>query len=683
MGVLCRQNGRLKEAIVWFQKALKQDRAHLASYINFGRTYADLGDHEAAVRTFREVLKRQPRHAEALANLSWSTHKLGNSKQALTIAEQALAIDPRLAAALSNRAGILFELGRYSEALPEAERAVAINPSDDHALNVYATILSRLGRTDDAIAIFQRLLASKPGDIGALMGLGNSYFASDNLPKANEAFRQAVARSPDDVYVAARLCRSLLDSRYDDEGAHAREANALAHRTVDLGKPLGGGFSELQAVFQRTADFDGQRKLGAPWPLLDQTPSMHISVLHNQLSQVDTPADRRVLLDLHRRWGNRIIDSTKAAPIAAPALLPSRAKLRIGLISSDLRQHAIAYFALPLIQHYDHTSVELYCYSFYPGEADPVQQLVAGAVDSFKLLLNATNQQVAQTIANDGLDILFELGGSTKHNRLEVMGYRMAPAQASWLGYPHSAGLATIDYILVDPYIKPRDAALLIEKPFEVPESWVSFRGLGFPEVPIAETPPVDRNGGAITFGTMNSPYKFSSRCIALWSRVLQRVENSRFLMVRPEASSELFRGNVAREFARNGIATDRLAFTFNTRGQHLSFYNEIDISLDALPQTGGTTTCETVWMGVPAVTLVGETFFERLSYSNLTNAGLGDLCATTEEDYVALAAGLARDLPRLRALRRGLRDKVKQSPLGEIERWVRNFEATARSVLR
>ena len=174
----------------------------------------------------------------------------------------------------------------------------------------------------------------------------------------------------------------------------------------------------------------------------------------------------------------------------------------------------------------------------------------------------------------------------------------------------------------------------------------------------------------------MNNPYKFTPELFRLWAEVMNRVPDSRFLFVRPEAGAPSFRGNIAREFAKYGIVGDRLLYE-STRGKHMRHYNRIDIALDSAPHTGGTTTCETLWMGCPTVTLVGEAFFERLSYSNLSNAGLGDLCGFTRKQYVDIAVELANGKGRLRDLRQNLRSRLRTSPLGNAERWVRNFEAT------
>jgi protein O-GlcNAc transferase len=185
---------------------------------------------------------------------------------------------------------------------------------------------------------------------------------------------------------------------------------------------------------------------------------------------------------------------------------------------------------------------------------------------------------------------------------------------------------------------------------------------------------PEDR-AGRFTFGTMNNPYKYSPEAVALWARVLHRVPNSRFLIVRPEAGVAQFRDNIARAFDRHGISADRLAYV-PVRGRHMAHYNEIDIALDTLPQTGGTTTCEALWMGVPTVSLIGPAFFERMSFSNLVNSGLRDLAVNTPDEYVDAAVGPAVDKDRRRALRLGLRETIRRAPIGDTVGWVRDFEA-------
>lgn len=212
----------------------------------------------------------------------------------------------------------------------------------------------------------------------------------------------------------------------------------------------------------------------------------------------------------------------------------------------------------------------------------------------------------------------------------------------------------------------------MIEEPLLMPKSWIAMGELAFPQRPITPGTPESR-AGFLTYGTANNPYKYSKAMVQTWARIVAATPNSRFLFVRPEAGSPTFKANIEAIFEGEGVSRDRVRFE-SIRGAHMPFYNEIDISLDTFPQTGGTTTCESLFMGVPVITLVGPAVFERLSYSILSNAGLGDLCAFSNEEYVQKALELAADAPRRGKLRGELRDMLKQSPLGQTKQFATDF---------
>jgi predicted O-linked N-acetylglucosamine transferase (SPINDLY family) len=352
-----------------------------------------------------------------------------------------------------------------------------------------------------------------------------------------------------------------------------------------------------------------------------------IAALHYELGAVETLDDRIRIVEWHREWGRR--EQAAIRPVARPArpAIHRERKLRVGFMSSDLRNHPVSYFALPLLEQHDPDRVQVFCYSFYEGERDAVQAHIETKADAFRWWPRKPSAEVAAGIAEDELDILFELGGSTAMNKLDVMAHRPARIGASWLGYP-AFGRTRDDRLHPDrPLHPPRRSALLVERAFEMPESWVTLGRLGFHDrVPIEDGLPEERRG-VLTFGTMNNPYKYTRACLDAWAAVLRAVPGSRFLFVRPEAAGESFVANARATFAARDVDPGRLDFV-GVRGKHLPYYNAIDIALDSFPHVGGTTTCETLWMGVPTITLVGPGFPERLSYSNLSNAGLGDLCA-------------------------------------------------------
>jgi protein O-GlcNAc transferase len=266
-------------------------------------------------------------------------------------------------------------------------------------------------------------------------------------------------------------------------------------------------------------------------------------------------------------------------------------------------------------------------------------------------------------------------------NKLEVMAYRPARLGASWLGYPHSAGLSTIDYIILDPHLVPEDRSLILEEPMIMPHTWLALGRRAFSETyEISSGVPEDRTGH-ITFGTANNPHKYNEATLRTWARVVAAVPGSKFRFVRPESGTPSFRRNIERWFALEGVSADRIQHTA-VRGLHMVHYNEIDITLDPFPLTGGTTTCEALWMGVPVINLRGRALFERLSGSILTNIGLERFIASNLDEYVKIAVDLAHDRDQRLELRHTLRQRLKDSPLGQNDQFARDFyDLVARTV--
>ena len=284
-------------------------------------------------------------------------------------------------------------------------------------------------------------------------------------------------------------------------------------------------------------------------------------------------------------------------------------------------------------------------------------------------------------IAEDQIDMLIELGGTTHMNKLDVMSYRPAKLQASWLGYPHSAGLETIDYLVCDPYTAPPRLDLLVEKPLLMPRSWIALGRMVFSEDHVIEPGLPQDKTGRITFGTANNPHKYNRGMFQLWSKVLLATPGSEFLFIRPEGGTAAFRKNIHAQFEMNGVDPARIKFNA-VRGRHMPVYNQVDITLDTVPLTGGTTTTEALWMGVPVISLIGEAFFERLSASIMANSNVGDLATTDPDEFVRIAAALAGDRARRLEMRQNLREWMKAGPLGQTEQFAADFyDMIARTV--
>jgi predicted O-linked N-acetylglucosamine transferase (SPINDLY family) len=485
--------------------------------------------------------------------------------------------------------------------------------------------------------------------------------------------------SLDELSAACRDALAALAAP-EDEGAAFEAAYAAIVAATQAGVLDDALEGVSLGVLLRLAAIDDAGRL---WPFEAVGRALaargdHRSLIY-QLPRVRSDADRQALLAQHRAWG-AAAEARAAADPVRPAPRGPRSRPRIGLVSSDLRLHAVGVFAQPVIDGAEAAGVELFCYSAHPAPPDGFEEHIATKA-TFRRLPGGDAHRVAQAIAADAPDLLIEIGGSTNYNALEAMAHRLAPVQMSWLGYPHSAGLSTIDRLLVDPHLTPTAPGLLIEQALPLARSWVAMSHVYFRrELPIATTLPQDRKGH-VTFGSAGSPYKYSAATLDAWAQVLAAVPGSRFLIVRPEGGAPTFRRNVVARFAARGVDPGRIDFA-PVRGGHLPYYSEIDVSLDSFPLTGGMTTCEALWMGAPVVTLAGKAVYERLSHSLLTNASLGDLSTASVAAFVARAADLAHDRARLLAWRAEGRDAITGGTLGDLDGFAQDFFATVTSAL-
>lgn len=541
----------------------------------------------------------------------------------------------------------LVKAGAFTDALALAERVVAGAP--DAASSWQALSVARISAGD--------FLGSYHAAIQALKLDPSIEGARENAEAAREAlrlrYRAALTALQDPRNEGEKLEAAFhAVSAADDAGVLEDEAKGVAL----------GLFLRLAAV----------EEADRRWPF--RTIGFELADLgdhRNLIYQIPRPTDlagRVELLAQHRRWGQGVEQAAAVNPIRSASRGP-RSRPRVGLVSSDLRIHPVAAFADPLVEHANAAGVELFCYSAHPAPPDGYEQHLATATAGFRRLPGASATELAHAIAADAPDVLVDIGGSTNQNRVGVMAHRLAPRQVSWLGYPHSVGLLTIDHIVVDPYIAPTQEGLLLETPLTMPRSWIALsRGYFRDDIPLASELPSDRKG-VVTFGSAGSPYKYTMATLDAWARVLAAVPRSRFLFLRPEGGSPSFRRNVATHFARRGVTADRLDFVA-VRSAHLPYYREIDISLDTMPLTGGMTTCEALWMGVPVVTLAGPALFERLSHSLLQNAGLAALSTDTVDAYVECAVALAENPTMRRSWLRDGRAALRAAPLGDTQQF-------------
>lgn len=669
--VFLRQLARQTEALAALDEAAKLDPRHPSAWINRGIVLLDMGEGEQAEAVLAEFVQQDPNDAVRQRLLGRALVMQRKYEAAEQCFRKAVALKRDFVAAWRDLADLLGGRALEDEAREVLAQALAANPDQPELLEARAAQMHRLNDRRGAETFLLALLPrfETAAWVHYYLGL---VFANRDRARANQHFRRAFELAPENLDYRIAWIESQTRTWSDDEGAQIEAAYQLLHPVLESKLK---DFSHLQIAYEvlsRVAAFDELEKLGSLKQLgrLWAAAGCH-TAFFGQLPRAKSDADRLELLDQHRTWGR--VAEARAAEEPIRRTPPQRkGRIRLGFMSSDLRNHPVTYFAQPLFDHIDRERFEVFCYSYFQGAEDPVQAHIASQVTQFRLAPDASARDAAQMIADDKLDMLIELGGSTAMNKLEVMAWRPAPRQASWLGYPHSAGLSTIDYLICDPYSVPTRPDLLFETPLMLPDCFVAFGPVFSERHPIIPGVPEDLTG-RITFGTANSPTKYNPETLALWAEVMRRVPGSRFMFIRPETGSATLRANLLAAFEAGGVTADRIEFQ-NIPRQHMPFYNFIDISLDTAPFTGGTTTAEALWMGVPVVSLVGEALFERLSFSMLSNCGLGDLATTDRAAFVEIAVALAADKARRLDLRHDLRRRIRSGPLGRTEDFARDF---------
>jgi protein O-GlcNAc transferase len=355
----------------------------------------------------------------------------------------------------------------------------------------------------------------------------------------------------------------------------------------------------------------------------------------------------------------------------------------VGFVSADFRDHVVGRALLPSFRRHEQGDFEIYGYS--ASSADPFGRAFQEAAAGWREIGGIPPAEVAAMIRSDQIDILIDVALHTSDNRLEVFALKPAPVQASWLGYPETSGLATMDYRITDSLLEPPGGNLLAdaaEQACLLPDCWTCYEPpAGYPEI----TPPPCLAGQGITFGSLNNTCKINDQVLRAWARILEAVPGSRLRLLAKQGSH---RRSIVEKLSGMGVSAERISF-FDyvpltpelSQGGLLHRYNEIDVALDTFPYTGMTTTLDALWMGVPVVSLVGERNLGRAGLSLLSNVGMAELAVTDVDAYVAQAVALSREPEKLSRLRQELRPRMLTSPLLDAEGFTRRLEKALRDM--
>jgi predicted O-linked N-acetylglucosamine transferase (SPINDLY family) len=387
--------------------------------------------------------------------------------------------------------------------------------------------------------------------------------------------------------------------------------------------------------------------------------------------------DSQAILREHLVWNQRQAEPLGELVLETPFDRDPERRLRIGLVSPDFREHVVGRGILPYMEEHDRQKVEIFCYSNNVF-TDELTARIRSHADHWRDIFRLNDEVAAELIRSDQIDILVDLSLHMSNNRLLIFARKPAPVQATYLGYCGTTGVRMIDFRLSDPHLDPpeTDLSCYSEKTVRVPTSyWCYVPGGQAPDV----QPAPAASGAGVTFGCLNTFAKMSPAAMDLWAAVLAVTPGSRMIL---HCSAGSHREMVYERFARHAIERERLEL-IPTQGwlEYMQTYHRIDIALDPIPYGGGITTCDGLWMGVPLVTLSGHTAVGRGGRTILTNVGLPELVAHSNEEYVRIASQLAGDLPRLNELRATLRQRMKDSALMDARRFARDIDGAFRQM--
>jgi protein O-GlcNAc transferase len=675
-GMVLEAQGQPDEALMRYSAAIDLMPELARAHFNRGTILLDRGDVQQALEAFTKAVQYKPDSAGAHFNLGVAHVRLDHHEAAVSAYREALSLRPDFAEAEMALGAALEEQGRDEEAVKAYRRALEIEPGYAAAQDKLAYSLVRLDQFDEAAACFRQILVRDPHNVNVLNSLGLILNFKGQLQEAVSQYRLAVKLKPDFLAAHGNLGNVLMDmNRFADAAASYGRVLELDPESADAYNNLGTAFKDLGDLDKALASY---RKAMTLKPDLLVAHS-NLLMVQNYLS-AQSPEE---LLKEARRFGET---AARLAPSPAPLHNSPAADrcLRVGLVSADLSAHPVGYFiesVLAALATESAGRLELFAYS-NSSQSDEVTQRIKSHLHGWHAAHDHSDAALAQRIRDDRIDILVDLSGHTGGNRLPVFAAKPAPVQISWLGYFATTGVAAIDYLIADPWMLPPPLeSYFTEKVLRLPETRLCFTA---PTLDLNPGPLPALTNGYVTFACFNALPKINDAVVALWARILRAVPQSRLHLMAPQLNEVSNRQTTLDRFTAHGIEAARLLIQGPVpRAKYLQTYHQVDIALDPFPYTGGTTTTEALWMGVPVLTLAGTSLLSRQGVGLLMNAGLPEWIASDADDYVKRAVEHASDLRKLSALRKELRPQVLASPLFDAARFARHFEDALRKVWR
>lgn len=645
---------KLEQAEAEFYKAIKLDPQLIDTYNNLANLFIKQGKHQDAKKLIYDGLEIDYSDKEL-----WNT--LGNLyvekikyKQALSCYDKALSISPSFIQALINRGKLNEKLKEDVLAYQDFSMAISIAPNSADAYTALGKLSLTNRKFHKAQEFLHQALKLDNTNTETLISLGLSYYEQGHLTKAEKYYRKCLAIQPKSSITLNNLANILKETN------RLSEAKSNLTEAINIDPSEAEHFSNLGCTLLLQGDITNARHaFKTALSLQPDNPLMYSNFLF--FSNYDFGMDADELARIHQEFGLILQPSISTSNPAHRNALINNKTLRIGLISADFRQHPTGFFITGVLANSNTCTVNYYCYS-NSNQNDALTRQIQNSTHYWRNVYELHDCELDNLIRSDFIDILIDLSGHTKGNRLSCFKLKSAPIQMTWLGSCHTTGVSEVDYILLDNnYIAAGK------------DDWFTEQIIRFPRIRWCYTPPayspeikespVIKNG-YITFGSLNNIAKLNITVLKLWADILLSLAKSKILISWKSLSDPLERDRLTEYFKNLGIHESRIILTpgGEKHADTLDLYNQIDIALDPSPFSGGLTSFEALWMGVPVITLHGQKPISRQTLSILMALGRPEWIAYNCHDYKAIALQLADDSGLLTELRMNLRKAMGQT---------------------
>lgn len=696
LGIIEAEQGRLDLARLLMARSLGMRPADIQFFVNYATLLLRLGDHASVLQVCEQGLKLEQGNARLLHARAVALYRLNRFEDALATFDRIVARQPRDAGSHYLRGCALAQLARHEDALAAFDRSLRIEANSADAWCGRGNVLQELRRFGEAAAAYQRAIALQPNHVNAWLGRGNLLLLMNSHGEACAAYERVLASNPNQVAAWNGLAVSLGVLERNEE-AFAALDKVVALRPADAAAWLQRGLlldklrrhEEAHAAWRQAGEIDptmpGLEGLClranlsvCRWPdfaaeVARLTASVRGGTGFSPWSFMVVSRSMEDQLTCARQWA-----SQQCPPSGEPLWRGERYahdRIRLAYVSSDFRDHPVAYLTAGLFARHDRSRFETTAISLGPEEASPMRARLRSSFDRFLDLDKANDREIAETMRRLEIDIAVDLNGFTEGSRPNVFAQRPAPVQVSYLGYAGTLGHASWDYIIADRFVIPDDArSHYAERVVHLPDSFM----VNDSSRPIAARTPSRAEAGlpehGFVFCAFNKTVKISPDVFDVWMRLLGAIEGSVLWLspAHPRAGE-----NLRREAAARGISPERIIFAARvpSNEDHLARHRLAELFLDTLNYNAHSTAADALWAGLPVLTCAGETFASRVAGSLNHAIGLPELTTTSVADYEALALALARDPARLKAVREKLARNRDITPLFDTGRFTRHIE--------